>query len=195
MIYENQTLTLTANVWSNIQYIGRDTRTGTTAFKGKLADFRIYSTALSEDDIKEIYQTRASIDKNGNLYCNNIEENKYINPLVDYTSWAVGTSGVQTGFDLNGAPSENYIIESSDPFNNIIPIWEARTDGVYGPSGGWITSSFNIDNTKLYRFSVWVRRTVIGNGTFYLGVYGYGSTSGVYTLANVNNTNPYFYYS
>jgi len=181
--------------WNKTSYplkIGKGYYAGT---QGKIADFRIYSTALSADDIKEIYQTRASIDKNGNLYCNNIEENKYINPIVDYTSWVVGTSGVQTGFDLNGATSENYIIESSDPFNNIIPIWEARTDGVYGPSGGWVTSSFNIDNTKLYRFSVWVRRTTIGNGSFYLGVYGYGSTSGVYTLANVNNTNPYFYYS
>lgn len=180
--------------WNKTSYplkIGKGYYAGT---QGKIADFRIYSTALSEDDIKEIYQTKASIDKNGNIYCNSIEENKYINPIVDYTSWVVGTSGVQTGFDLNGATSENYIIESSDPFNNIIPIWEARTDGVYGPSGGWITSSFNIDNTKLYRFSVWVRRTVIGDGSFYLGVYGYGSTNGVYTLANVNNTNPYFYY-
>lgn len=195
LIYENQTLTLTANVFSNVQYIGRDTRTGTTAFKGKIADFRIYSTALSEDDIKEIYQTRASIDENGNLYCNNIEENKYINPIVDYTSWVVGTSGAQTGFSLCGSITENYIIEGTDPFNNIIPIWEARPDEISGPDGGWVTSSFNIDNTKLYRFSVWVKRTVIGNGSFYLGVNGYGSVNGVYTLANVNNTNPYFYYS
>ena len=43
-------------------------------FSGKIDDVRIYATALSDDDIKELYQTRGSIDSHGNLYVQYIKE-------------------------------------------------------------------------------------------------------------------------
>lgn len=43
-------------------------------FNGKISDVRIYATALTAEQVKELYDTAASVDKNGNLLCYEMEE-------------------------------------------------------------------------------------------------------------------------
>lgn len=118
--------------------------------------------------------------------------------LLDYTTWVPGTNGAQPRFNPNGATTENYIITDLDPWGKETAIWEARPDGFNNADGGWNSSSIPIDSSKLYRLSVFVRRTVIGNGRFYFGCYGYNSSVsniGVYYNSSPGTirTNPYFH--
>ena len=43
-------------------------------FNGKMSDFKLFYTALSADDIQELYHTAASIDNQGNLYSYEVVE-------------------------------------------------------------------------------------------------------------------------
>ena len=113
--------------------------------------------------------------------------------ILDYSTWQLnGTSA--TGFSRNGLAEENAIISGTGPFGETTLLWEARpSDSASNSDGGWNSSQFSIDNSKLYRFSVWVKRTVYIDGRFYFGTRGYGSVGGVLHRDNVDNsnTNPY----
>jgi hypothetical protein len=114
--------------------------------------------------------------------------------LINYMVWKDGQTGSVTGFTQNGDASENYRIIDSDPWGRKVVVWEARPDAVSGADGGWNGSTFSIDNSKLYRFSVWINRTVTGNGSAYFGTHGYGSINAIYVRgAGTTTTNPYFY--
>jgi len=162
----------------------------------KIDDVRVYSSALTDSDLEQIYKTRASLDDYGNLYSHCINETKHQPMIVDYTTWQDGQSGNVTGFVQNGSTTQNYRVLGLDPWGKHTVLWEARADRLNVADGGWVTSpNFNVDNTKLYRFSVWVNRTVQGDGLFYLGTNGFGSVSGVYRRSDgTNQTNPYFWY-
>lgn len=115
--------------------------------------------------------------------------------LLNYTTWVAGNSSA-TGFSANGGAGENLLVNGLDPWGNETVLWMSTPDGGGNADGGWNTSNFSVDHTKLYRFSVWVKRTVYVNGAFYLGTRGYGSVNGVLVRATgTNNNNPYFWTS
>jgi hypothetical protein len=72
-----------------------------TALQGLLDDVRIYATALSSDDILELYQTRAQIDKNGNMFAINFEEDPVSDGLVGWWPFS-GDSLDKSGYENDG---------------------------------------------------------------------------------------------
>lgn len=114
--------------------------------------------------------------------------------IITWDSWTVG-SGSASGYGQNG--DGNTRLVDTNPFGTNEIVWQSLNNDVTSDAdGGWNTSSFPIDNTKIYRFTTWVKRKVLGNGSFYLGTYGYNSANsneGVLNRSNgAVNTNPYF---
>jgi len=98
--------------------------------------------------------------------------------LLDPSQWAVGTTGTQgpaggggRRFDTISA-AEDSIVLLAAPDGTQRPVWwSVSGDAALGnPDGGWITGTFPIDSTKMYRFSVWVRPSGAMDGAAYLGV-------------------------
>jgi hypothetical protein len=117
------------------------------------------------------------------------------NSLINMNTWTV-SSGSVTGYNQNGNPStENQRTLTTNPWGDTDIIWGSFPSGNGNDDGGWNTDWFNIDNTKLYRFSVWVKRTSsTTGGTFYLGMYANGSGSRM-IADGVVNTNSYWHCS
>jgi hypothetical protein len=115
----------------------------------------------------------------------------FANSVINSTSWGLGSGGA-TGYNQNGATAENERVTATDPFGKSSTVWETRPQGNTADDGGWNSDWFNIDNTKLYRFSVWVKRTsTTTGGTFYLGLYG--NSSGIRRTDNsAYEGNPYW---
>ena len=113
--------------------------------------------------------------------------------FLNMSTWALGSGGA-SGYGQNGNTNENERVTGTDPWGNSATVWESRPSGDNYADGGWNTDWYNIDRTKLYRFSVWVKRTSdSAGGTSYLGLYGNGPTWGVERLSNGGNEgNPYW---
>ncbi|WP_165915662.1 DUF6443 domain-containing protein [Tenacibaculum skagerrakense] len=100
--------------------------------------------------------------------------------------WTLGNTG-PTDFFTAGTAAENRIINGSTPFGGTDLLWECIPDAASNFDGGWNTKNFTIDNTKTYRYSIWVKRTGSQAGTTYHG------TQSVDNLDGTPNANPYFW--
>lgn len=131
--------------------------------------------------------------------------------LLNYSNWISGTGSVtatnsygMSAYTLNGDTIENVRVLGTDPFGSTSSIvWRGFSkDGTHPTGdGGFNTSQFLIDPTKMYRFSVWTKRDgmTVGpttSGAFYLGVYALGNDGSLNVLNNKNtgaNSNCYFH--
>lgn len=86
-----------------IPTIGADSDRDERYFYGNISDFRIYSTALSDEDILRLYQDKEKVDNLGNLYCSELNE---VERRVEYLE----------SHSYDGAA--NYINTKVNPTNN-----------------------------------------------------------------------------
>lgn len=114
--------------------------------------------------------------------------------LLDVSTWTVG-SGSVTGFPVNGDAGESQRLNDTGPYGVSALVWGTYPSGNGNADGGWEGAHVAIDNTKLYRYSVWVRRTSSStSGTFYFGLHSNG-TGDVYHLSDGGSQgNPYWDY-
>lgn len=164
-----------------------------------LKSLKYYPRKISDTDM---FSETDNTIQNGLTF--NLDATAYTNystsNLLSPYPWTVGTGG-ETFYAQNGSTSENERAVDTNPFGDTDIVWQSPSnDATSGPDGGWNTSNFDIDTSKTYRFSVWVRKkTILGNGTFYLGIYGLNSSGtniGVLRRSSgAINTNHYFAYS
>ncbi len=114
--------------------------------------------------------------------------------LISPDSWTIGSGSVGV-FTRSGGVSENVREWGEAPNGQRAILWKAIPDGNNNADGGWSTSPFSIDHTKMYRFSVWIKKTHTVSGSTYLGCYSFNTAGDevTQTLSGSSNTNPYFW--
>lgn len=109
--------------------------------------------------------------------------------ILDYSHWrtSLGTTGSGNNFSMHG---RNVVEMYEGPYQYPDAVVSNTVDDTTSNyEGGWTNYNNSIDNTKLYRLSVWIRREDVGNGRTYFGCQG----STVCNLGTTTvNTNPYF---
>ena len=129
-------------------------------------------------------------DSNGRT----VSDKRLLGNLLDSTTWVFGSTSAPTGFSQKSTSStgSNYIESNTLPDGTQGLVWVAKAGtgtGATNPEGGWDTNVFNIDHTKMYRFSVWIRLAGSGStGNYYLGP----GDSTVRAIGGAVDNNPYF---
>ena len=173
---------------------------GTTGQKVlSITDFKFKTTAISVRHRAYLYWDTNTADKQY-FYAPRLEKvtgsepsieeliglNEVDQNLLDTSTWTIG-SGSVAGFNQNGLTSENSRELGLNHVGDEVLLWKASPDVNGNLSGGWNSSYHAIDNTKAYRFSVWLKRTNSNQGH---------SNFGCITVLNLDNTinpNPYFW--
>ena len=140
-----------------------------------------------------------TLNRNGLVLSLDFQNRKSALPntsLIDMSAWAAGQTSSVGVYGANESTSaENARVSDTDPFGRTSVVWETRTTGDNNADGGWNTSYMTADKTKLYRFSVWVRRTSSSSGgTFYFGLYTNGTGNTYLVDTGASQTNPYWEY-
>jgi hypothetical protein len=114
--------------------------------------------------------------------------------LLNTNAWTVG-SGSVSGFSQYGTTSENSRILETNHLGNSVIIWQATPDSAGGRSGGFSSPVVNIDHTKTYRLSVWIKKSNANSGTTQLKpeTYSGGSYHATYLNGTPLTWQPFWY--
>ena len=129
-----------------------------------IGDFKIYSTALSADDIKAEYSRKAAIDKNGNLFTGELVETTYnlltsenlLNGRVNTSATSnVGEIVTRNGYFAyrvspvaywsgDGATSKNICKGQFGSGQYIFDLWIDVDEVYYDGNGRWVPGGFEV---------------------------------------------------
>ncbi|WP_083629445.1 DUF6443 domain-containing protein [Tenacibaculum agarivorans] len=138
---------------------------------------QVMTTVQYFDGLGRLKQT-IGVEAGGNIVSNN-------SVPIDWSINATATNF----YNRNGSSTENKIINGTTPFGETDLLWECIPDSTSNADGGWNTDYFTIDNTKTYRYTIWVKKNKVGGvaqGRTYHG------TQNVNNLSGSANGNPYF---
>lgn len=134
-------------------YLGRDSRTGATAFNGRINDFRIYDHCLSDKEIKEISKALVLHYKLDNL--------KYVqeNLMPNFLEMQLGSANPSTGtWRLAGSTSmtKSRVSISDSPYG---PCYGFQNSGIQTPNDGscYGIDSFPLEANTDYLISMYAR--------------------------------------
>lgn len=114
--------------------------------------------------------------------------------LLDASTWTVGFGSV-SGFSAYGITEKNQRELGLNHVGNEVVLWKSLPDDTGFQDGGFYSSYVNIDPTKTYRFSVWIKKTNSNTGTTYFGCNSYvNGQHQTLKLDGTTNVNPYFWY-
>ena len=198
------TVTLAKLTSSTLWYLGRDGRTGATAFQGKLNEFKLWDHALSVKEIAENYRTLILHYKLSGRdillgTCKNITWNQLINPnnfpASGTQNGLIFASNAQEGSITFNGDCTAYTVRSIN--HGSVPVTQGHKYVFKGcPPGG-----VNPDNSTIGTYDY--RISYNDGGTKYLSDFGNGllwtstitGTINVYVrfAKNSHNTNVTFY--
>ena len=118
-------------IYNPVLYLGTSLfgNISTETDEASMSDFRIYSTALSAEDIKQLYESRARIDKNGNVYCNQFIDNDCEEELLTSQKMGLSQQNAQAAisYETNGSQIVN-IITFEDTLSGWRYLWNSSFD-------------------------------------------------------------------
>ncbi|NQY05422.1 MAG: T9SS type A sorting domain-containing protein [Flavobacteriaceae bacterium] len=114
--------------------------------------------------------------------------------MYDLSAWQVGTGSI-TDFNIYGTNDSNVRELGLNHVGQEVVLWKGSPNTVSNADGGIYAHYNDIDNSKTYRLSVWIKKTNSNDGTTYFGCISY--TNGNYQTFRLEGTldnNPYFWY-
>ncbi|MGG5902614.1 hypothetical protein [Sphingobacterium daejeonense] len=106
--------------------------------------------------------------------------------LLNLSEWTAG-EGPIAGFTLNGPTAENLREWGDGPQGNRAVLWKALPSGDGNNDGGFNSTDFSVDHKKMYRYTIWLKKTNSIEGSSYFGC------GNVNTLSGALNSNAYFW--
>lgn len=130
---------------NQIAYIGKR-YDATSYLNGNVDDFKIYSVALSDNEIQELYKSKMKIDKDGNSYCGELIEYNPRNLVGKSEDFYWIGNNVRFSKTLeDGITTITFTQDTSTEANGVY----IKTQDLFTPKTG-----------KFYRYSLWVKSSI-----------------------------------